>query len=47
MVVVPGVKRHDEGWELWLPEKARLVWARLMKVMMMVGEIVITVWIET
>ena len=38
------VKRGDEGaeirWKLWLGEKAILVWARLMEVMLMVGEIV-------
>ena len=34
-------------WKLWLGEKAILVWARLMEVMLMVGEIVRTaVWSE-
>ena len=41
------VKREDERavlwWKLWLSEKAILVWARLMEVMLMVGEIVGTV----
>jgi len=41
------VKREDEGaelrWKLWLREKAILVWARLMDVMLMVGKIVGTV----
>ena len=34
-------------WKLWLREKAILVWARLMEVMLMVGEIVGTVRSET
>ena len=42
-----GVKREDEGaeirWKLWLREKAILVWARLMEVMLIVGEIMATV----
>ena len=41
------MKREDERtelrWKLWLREKAILVWARLMEVMLMVGEIVGTV----
>ena len=39
-------KREDERaglrWKLWLSEKAILVRARLMEVMLMVGEIVST-----
>ena len=42
-----GVEREDEGaeirWKLWLGEKAILVWARLMEVMLMVGEVMGTV----
>ena len=38
------VKREDERveirWKLWLREKAILVWASLMEVALMVGEIV-------
>ena len=45
------VKREDERaeirWKLWLREKAILVWARLMEVMLMVEEIVGTVRSET
>ena len=46
------MKREDEReeirWKLRLGEKAILVWARLMEVMLMVGEIVRTaVWSET
>ena len=46
------VKCEDEGaaeirWKLCLLEKAILVWARLMEVMLMVGEIVGTVRSET
>ena len=45
-----GVKRGDERlgirWKLWLREQARLVWARLMEVLM-VGEIMGTVRSET
>ena len=45
------VKREDERaairWKLWLGEEAMLVWARLMEVMIKVGEIVGTVWSET
>ena len=46
------VEREDERaemrWKLWLDEKLTLVWARLMEVMLMVGEIVRTaVWSET
>ena len=45
------VNREDEGkeirWELWLREKAILVRARLIEVMLMVGEIVGTVRSET
>ena len=45
------VKREDDRaeirWKLWLREEAILVWARLMEVMLMVGEIVGTVWSET
>ena len=44
------MKREDERadirWKLWLREEAILVWARLMKVMWMAGEIVGTVWSE-
>ena len=50
-VLKSEVKREDERvelrWKLWLREKARLVWARLMEVMLMVGEIVGTVRSET
>ena len=46
-----SVKREEERaelrWKLWLGEKAILVWARLMEVMLMVGEIVGTVLSET
>ena len=45
------VKREDERaeirWKLWVREKAILVWARLMEAMLMVGEIVGTVWSGT
>ena len=45
------VKREGERaeirWRLWLGEKAILVWARLMSVMLMVVEIVSTVRSET
>ena len=46
------VKREDERaaeirWKLWLREKVILMWARLMEVMLMVGEIVGTVCSET
>ena len=38
------VKREDGRvelrWKLWLSEKAILVWAKLMEVMRMVGQIV-------
>ena len=41
-----SVKRENERaeirWKLWLGEEAILVWARLMEVMLMVGEIVST-----
>ena len=41
-------KRVELRWKLWLGEKATLVWARLIEVMLMVGEIVSTaVWSET
>ena len=46
-----SVKREDEReeirWKLWVGEEAILLWARLMEVMLMVGEIVGTVWSET
>ena len=45
------VKREDERaeirWKLWRREKAILVWAKLMEVMLMVGEIVGTVRSES
>ena len=45
------VERENERagitWKLWLGEEAILVWARLMEVMLMLGEIVGTVWSET
>ena len=45
------VKREDEGaeirWKLWLREKTILVWARLMEVMLKVGEIAGTVQSES
>ena len=41
------MKREDEReeirWKLWLREDEILAWARLMEVMLMVGEIVGTV----
>ncbi len=41
-------ERVELRWKLWLGEEAALVWARLMEVMLMVGEIVSTaVWSET
>ena len=42
-----GAERTEIRWKLWLGEKAILVWARLMEVMLMVGEIVGTVRSET
>ena len=45
------VKREEKSvelrWKLWLGEKVTLVWARLMEVMLMVGEIVGTVRSKT
>ena len=41
-----GDERAETRW-LWLGEKAILVWARLMEVMLMVGDIVGTVRSET
>ena len=38
-----GDERAEIRWKLWLREEAILVWARLMGLMLMVGEIVGTV----
>ncbi len=42
-----GDERAEIRWKLWLGEKTILMWARLMEVMLMVGEIVGTVRSET
>ena len=43
-VLKSEVKRDDERADIrWMRQKAILVWARLMEVMLMVGEIVGTV----
>ena len=47
MSVKCGNERAEIRWKLWLREKAILVWARLMEVRLMVGEIVGTVRSET
>ena len=47
MKVKRGDERSEIRWKLWLREKAILMWARLMEVMLMVGDIVGTVWSET
>ena len=38
-----GDERAETRWKLWLCEKAILAWARLMEVVLTVGEIVGTV----
>ena len=40
-------EREEIRWKPWLREKTILLWARLMEVMSMVGEIVGTVHSET
>ena len=40
MRVERGDERVEIRWKLWLREKAILVWASLMEVALMVGEIV-------
>ena len=40
-------ERAERRWKLWLREKAMLLWARLMKEMIKVGEIVDTVRSES
>ena len=37
-----GHEKAEIRWKLWLVQKAIMVWARLMEVMWMVGEIVST-----
>ena len=47
MGVESGDERAEIRWKLRLGEEAILVWARLMEVMLMVGEIVGAVRSET
>ena len=47
MRVKCGHEKTELRWKLWLSEKAILVWARPMEVMLMVGEIVGTVRSES